>query len=94
MVVSSIHCWTECQVDNTKVVLDTTATQFIKKIEPVLLLPEKDYKMLDFYKEIRTKIFVKDEADLFLALQNWPDEQLPSYYKEEIFDSFGIYIDS
>ena len=88
------HCWVECQVGKQTVVLDTTATQFICRIEPVLVLPEEDYKKLAFYKDIETKVFVKDEIDLFNALQDWPDEQKPSYYREEIYDSFGFWIDS
>ena len=76
-----------------KFVLDTTATQFIN-IEPVLLLAKEDYKKLAFSKKIKTEVFVKDEIDLLNVLQDWPNEQQPSFYKEEIFDSFGIWIDS
>jgi len=87
------HCWVDIELDNDLVVLDTTATQFDKELDAIILAPKVEYKQLAFHKKIPSeRLFVTDSI-LFNALRDWDISQQPRRYKQEIYDSFGIMID-
>ena len=87
------HCWVDIELDNDVVVLDTTATQFDKELNVVILAPKLEYKQLAFHKDIpEERLFVTDSI-LFRVLRDWDIGQQPRLYKQEIYDSFKIVID-
>ena len=86
------HCWVDIELDNDLVVLDTTATQFNKELDVVILALKNEYKQLAFHKEIpEERLFVTDSI-LFNALRDWHISQQPIRYEQEIYNSFGIKI--
>lgn len=87
------HCWVDIELDNNLIVLDTTATQFDKQLDVVILAPKLEYKQLAFHEDIpEERLFVTDSI-LFNALKDWDVDQQPKQYKQEIYDSFKIVID-
>ena len=87
------HCWIDIELDNQVLILDTTATQFDKSLESVLLLPKIDYKKLGFHNELEEEHLMSSDRAFFNALLTWPDCQRPKTFKQEIYDSFKIVID-